>query len=75
MANTQSSLCERIKQLGFAQNTQVRLYGEIFDLVSDPVSVTENVVFVDALERKSGEQRRVRIPLTIVQTAKQKAAA
>ena len=71
MPNAQVSLCERIKQLGFAQNTHVRLYGELFDLVSDPVSITENLVFVDALERRSGQLRRVRIPLTIVHRAKQ----
>jgi hypothetical protein len=70
MPDTQT-LCERIKRLGFAQNTQVRLYGELFDLVSDPVSIAENLVFVDARERKSGELRRVRIPLTIIQTVRQ----
>jgi hypothetical protein len=47
-----------------------KLYGEVFELVSDPVAVSENFVFVDALERKSGQVRRVRIPLTIVQKAR-----
>jgi len=32
--------------LGYGQNNQVRLYGEVFDLVSDPVSFAENLVFV-----------------------------
>jgi hypothetical protein len=59
-----------LKRLGYAQNNQVRLYGEVFDLVSDPVSVGERFVFVDAVERKSGQVRRVRIPSTIVQMAR-----
>src|SRR5437867_6037296 len=58
--------------LGYAQNNQVRLYGEVFDLVSDPVSVGENFVFVDGLERKLGHLRRVRIPSTIVEMARKK---
>jgi len=70
--NQPDTLCEKIKRLGYAQNNQVRLYGEVFDLVSDPVSVGENFVFVDGLERKSGHLRRVRIPSTIVEMARKK---
>ena len=67
--NQPDTLCEAIKRLGYARNNQVRLYGEVFDLVSDPVRVGE-LVFVDAVERKSGQVRRVRIPSTIVQIAR-----
>jgi hypothetical protein len=73
--NQPDTLCETIKRLGYAQNNQVRLYGEVFDLVSDPVSVGDNFVFVDAVERKSGQVRRVRIPLTIMQMARIKRRA
>ena len=66
------SLCETLKRLGYAHNNLVRLYGELFDLVSDPVRVSENMVFVDAVERKSGQLRRVRIPRTIIQIARMK---
>lgn len=75
MTKQQITLCEMIKRLGYAQNNQVKLYGEVFDLVSDPVSVGDNFVFVDALERKSGQVRRVRIPLTIVHMAMQERRA
>jgi hypothetical protein len=74
MTNTtkqQDRLCESIKRLGYARNNQVRLYGEVLDLVSDPVKVGENLVFVDAPERKSGHVRRVGIPWTIVNMARQ----
>ena len=70
--NQPDTLCETIKRLGYAQNNQVRLYGEVFELVSDPVSVGENFVFVDGLERKLGHLRRVRIPSTIVEMARKK---
>jgi hypothetical protein len=51
-------------------NNQGRIYGEVLDLVSAPASVSETLVFVDALNRKSGQVGRVRIPPTIVQTAR-----
>ena len=73
MAKEQSKLCELIRRLGYARNAQVRLYGETFDILSDPVSDSENVVLVEAIERKSGRKRRLRIPLSIVRTAKQAA--
>lgn len=73
--NQPDKVCETIKRLGYGQNNQVSLYGEVFDLVSDPVKVGENFVFVDALERKSGRVRRVRIPPTIVQMARIKSRA
>jgi hypothetical protein len=68
--NRSDILCETLRRLGYARDNQVRLYGEVFDLVSDPVKVGENFVFVDALEQKSGHFRRIRIPHSIVQMAR-----
>jgi hypothetical protein len=69
------TLCENIKRLGFSQNDQVKLYGEVFDLLSDPFSLGENLLFVDAVEQKSGRVMRVRIPPTIVRMARIKSRA
>lgn len=71
----QSILCTTIKRPGYAQNNQVRLYGEVFDLVWDTFSAGDNLVFVDALEQKTGCLRRVCIPPSIVQMAKQESSA
>ena len=71
----QPSLCEALKRLGYSHNNQVRLYGQVFDLVSDPVEISENLAFVDALEQKSGQFTRVRIPRTIIQIARMKGRA
>jgi len=46
-------ICEMIKRLSYGQNNQVRLYGKVFELISDPVSVGEKLFFVHALERKT----------------------
>jgi hypothetical protein len=47
----------------------MKLYGEIFEVVSEPILMADNVVLVDATEMKSGLSRRVRIPLPIVNMA------
>jgi hypothetical protein len=69
MTKKHASLCERLKRLGFAQENQMRLYGQEFQLLSDPLVMGENLVFVDAVEKKSGQRRRVRVPLPVVHMA------
>jgi hypothetical protein len=71
MTPTQLHLCERLKRLGFSRDKQIRLYGSQFELVGDPVVMSDSVVFIDAIEQKSGLFRRVRIPLTVVNMAAQ----
>ena len=75
MTQEQISLCQTIKRLGYSSNSQVRLYGQVFLLISDPISVAENVVFVDAIEGTTGRKERIRIPLPVIHMAKQARAA
>ena len=42
---------------------------EVFEFVSEPIVMADNVVLVDATEKRSGQSRRVRIPLPIVHMA------
>jgi len=69
MTAKQISLSERLIRLGFAQESQMRLYGQEFELLSNPIVVEDDVVFVDAIEKKSRQLRRIRIPITIVNMA------
>jgi len=71
----QDSLLLRLKRLGFAQQNQMRLYGQEFQLLGDPIIVRDHLVFVDAIEKKSGQIKRVRIPLTILNMANEETAA
>jgi hypothetical protein len=63
-------LCSKLKQLGFTQENQMRLYGEEFKFLSDPIVMGDGTVFVDAIEKRSHQARRIRIPLPIVNLAK-----
>lgn len=70
-----SILRETLKRLGYRRNKQIRLYGDNYDLTSDPIVVGDQLVLVDAIEQKSGQSRRIRLPLTILKLAKQRVAA
>ena len=63
------NISAHLKRLGFTQGQQMKLYGDVFEFLSEPIVLTDRVVFVDATERKTGQMRRVRIPLPIVNLA------
>jgi len=58
-------LCEQLKAVGYADRNRIRIYGEEFDLLSNPIS-DEHGVSIEAKSRKSGAARRLRIPLSLV---------
>jgi len=58
MTKQQIGLWTRLKGLGFEQGN--KLYGEKFDVVSDPIIMADHLVLADAIEAKSGRLRRVR---------------
>ena len=55
--------------MGFTQGNQMKMYGQDFQLLSEPIVMGDNLVLVDATEKKLGILRRVRIPLPIVNMA------
>lgn len=75
MTQQQAHLCERLQRLGFTAGTQMKLYGEVFDFLSEPIVLTDDVVLVDAKEKKSGLPRRVRVPLPIIHMANGRSTA
>ena len=68
-SDADAQLCERLKALGYADRNRIRIYGEEFDLLSNPIS-DQHGVSIEAKSRKTGNARRLRIPLSIVQMIK-----
>jgi hypothetical protein len=60
-------ICERLRELGYASERHVRLYGEQFYLISDPIPEGDGFA-VEGIARGSGKSRCIRIPLSIVHT-------
>ena len=71
MSDQKLTMRENIKRLGYAHNCHVKLYGQVFQLVSDPIVESERSVFFDGLDRKSGSVKRIPIPLPILVIARQ----
>lgn len=69
MSARHAPLCAKLKQLGFTPDNRMRLYGEEFEFLSDPIVMGDGTVFVDAIEMRSRQARRIRIPLPIVNMA------
>lgn len=61
------TICQRLQKLGYTRERRIRLYGEEFYLTSNPVSEGGGFA-VEGISRKSGEARRIRIPLPVVHT-------
>lgn len=66
MTSHEVAVREKLKRIGYPKGNRVRIYGQEFNLVSDPVPMQGNVTFVDGVEVRSGETMRIRIPLPIV---------
>jgi hypothetical protein len=64
--NRNDEVCERLKTLGYAHRKRIKMYGEEFDLISNPVA-DGNGFAIEAMSRKSGNARMLRIPLSILQ--------
>lgn len=66
-----SEICARVKRSGYAVSSRVRLYGEDFEVLSDPFPEAGGV----AVHVKSEKDSRIcvlRLPVTVVQSVKGK---
>ena len=67
-------LRERLKALGYANRKRIRIYGEDFDLTSNPIA-DGNGFAIEAVSRKSGNAKVLRIPLPVLQMVSKDVAA
>ena len=74
-ASRLQALSKTLKRLGYANESRIKLYGQEFRLVNDPVVMTDSLVFVDAVETRTGRLMRLRIPMNIVNMAQAQVAA
>jgi hypothetical protein len=66
-------ICARLQELGFAKKKHIKLYGEEFEIVSTPVPDGDGFA-VEGVARASGTVRRMRIPLSLIQTLRKELA-
>ena len=54
MTEKEVIISSSLQRLGFTTGNQIRLYGEVFELISEPIIMADNLVLVDATEKRSG---------------------
>jgi hypothetical protein len=67
-----SEICARVRHLGYAASERIRLYGEEFEVVSDPFPEADGVA-VRVTTKKDGKIRILQLPATILQSVRGRA--
>jgi hypothetical protein len=60
-----SDSCAKIKDLGFTESTHIKMYGERFEIVSDPFDEGDCIA-VRATRGNDPEIRTLRLPVAIL---------
>ena len=64
-----SEICTKIKHLGYGVSASVRLYGEDFEVVSDPFPEAGGIA-VQVTTKKNTNVRVLRLPVTVLQSVR-----
>ncbi len=64
-----SKVCAHVKDLGYGVSSRIRLYGEEFEVMSDPFPEA-NGIAVQVRSKKDSRIRALQLPATVVQSAK-----
>jgi hypothetical protein len=64
-----SEVCARVRHLGYAASERVRLYGEEFEVVSDPFPEADGIA-VHVTTKKDSRIRVLQIPATVLQSVR-----
>ncbi|MGA8617886.1 MAG: hypothetical protein WB660_05120 [Candidatus Sulfotelmatobacter sp.] len=66
-------ICANVKRMGYAASSRVRLYGEDFEVLSDPFPEADGVA-VHVKAQKDSKIRVLRLPATVLQRVKREGA-
>lgn len=65
-----TEVCERIKHFGYAPSQAIRIYGEDFEVLSDPFPSAEGVA-IHVRSKRTSQTRVLQLPATVIQRAGQ----
>lgn len=61
-----AEVCAQIKQFGYGVSQKIRIYGEEFEVLSDPFPSSDGIA-IQVLSRKTLQARILHLPTTVVQ--------
>jgi hypothetical protein len=69
-----SEMCAHVKDLGYGSSAHVRLYGEDFEVLSDPFS-DEGGIAIHVRTKNDSSIRVLRLPATVLQSVRGRAGS
>ena len=70
-SDVDADICERVEQLGYTPSKTIRLYGQDYEVISDPF-IESDIVVIQVRTKK--EIRTLRLPSTILQKVLKRAS-
>lgn len=59
-------VCDRLQKMGYAEFKRIRIYGQEFEVVSNPFPQGDGIA-IRAFSRRETQTRTLRLPLPVVQ--------
>jgi hypothetical protein len=69
-----AEVCARVRHLGYSASSRVRLYGEEFEVVSDPFPEADGIA-VHVTTKKDSKVRVLQLPATVLQRVRGRKSA
>ena len=66
-----TEVCAQIRQFGYAASRRIRMYGEDFDVLSDPFP-SEGGIAIQVRSKRSKQERVLRLPATVVHRVRER---
>ena len=63
-----SEVCARVKGFGYAASQKIRIYGEEFDVLSDPFPSADGIA-IQVRSKRTSQTRVLQLPSTVVHRA------
>jgi hypothetical protein len=69
-----TQLCERLKEMGYSESKRIRIYGQEFEVISNPFPQNKGIA-VEAQPKGTRQKQVVQLPLPILQMVTRKKPA
>jgi hypothetical protein len=60
-----TEVCARIRQFGYAASQHIRIYGEDFDVLSDPFP-SDGGIAIEVRSKRTSQARVLQLPATVI---------
>jgi hypothetical protein len=73
-SNELGEICDRLRNMGYAQSKRIRIYGQEFEVISNPFPQGDGIA-VQAMSKKETHARILPLPLPVLQMVTRKKPA